>query len=150
MIGPVPFSIPLPPRPILPQIRPASTGNDPFIRLCVEFLARTGLHKGEFLDLNSRFRRRVMQFALMRDACRGIGWDSEIFAGIGPVLGRNVRWLPGYRQDSYRPSERAAAHIIEAFTEAVAFDAESACAFGAVAASLRASRRTPCPDSARW
>jgi len=25
--------------------------NDPFVRLCVEFLARTGLRKGEFLDL---------------------------------------------------------------------------------------------------
>ena len=56
----------------------------------------------------------------MRDACREIGWDYEIFTGIGPILGRNVRWLPGYRQDRYCPSEGAAAHIMEAFTVAVA------------------------------
>jgi hypothetical protein len=61
-----------------------------------------------------------MRFALMRDACREIGWDYEIFTGIGPVLGRNVRRLPGHRRDRYCPSEGAAAHIIEAFTVAVA------------------------------
>ena len=31
--------------------RPRAAADDPFVRLCVEFLARTGLRKGEFLDL---------------------------------------------------------------------------------------------------
>jgi integrase/recombinase XerD len=32
-------------------LRAARSDDDPFVRLCVEFLARTGLRKGEFLDL---------------------------------------------------------------------------------------------------
>jgi integrase len=32
-------------------LRAARADDDPFVRLCVEFLARTGLRKGEFLDL---------------------------------------------------------------------------------------------------
>jgi len=32
-------------------LQAARAADDPFIRLCVEFLARTGLRKGEFLDL---------------------------------------------------------------------------------------------------
>ncbi|HVH22755.1 MAG TPA: site-specific integrase [Pseudonocardia sp.] len=32
-------------------LQAARTDEDPFVRLCVEFLARTGMRKGEFLDL---------------------------------------------------------------------------------------------------
>ena len=47
---------------------------DPFVRLCVEFLARTGLRKGEFLDLTVD---SVVQIGVRLLAARAVGQAAQ-------------------------------------------------------------------------
>jgi hypothetical protein len=44
------------------------------------------------------------QFVLTRAARKEIGWQYEVFTGMQPIFGKNVRWLSGYRQDRYAPA----------------------------------------------
>jgi hypothetical protein len=60
------------------------------------------------------------QFELTRAACNEIGWQYEVFTGIQPILGTNVRWLSGYRQDRYTPRDDIASVIVDEFAEPTA------------------------------
>jgi|tagenome__1003787_1003787.scaffolds.fasta_scaffold20982384_1 hypothetical protein len=60
------------------------------------------------------------QFGLTRAACNEIGWQYEVFTGIQPIVGKNVRWLSGYRQDRYVPHDGIMSAIIDAFMEPTA------------------------------
>jgi integrase len=60
-------------------LRAARSDADPFVRLCVEFLARTGLRKGEFLDLTV-------------DSVVQIGAAYWLHVPVGKL--RNARYIP--------------------------------------------------------
>jgi hypothetical protein len=60
------------------------------------------------------------QFELTRAACNEIGWHYQVFTGIQPTFGKNVRWLSGYRQDRYAPRDDLASAIIDEFAQPTA------------------------------
>jgi integrase len=64
-------------------LRAARADPDPFVRLCVEFLARTGLRKGEFLDLTI-------------DSVVQIGAAYWLHVPVGKL--RNDRYIPLHPQ----------------------------------------------------
>ena len=61
------------------QVDAARADDDPFLRLCVEFLARTGLRKGEFLGLT-------------RDAITDIGEARWLRTPVGKL--HTDRYIP--------------------------------------------------------
>lgn len=64
-------------------LQAARAADDPFVRLCVEFLARTGLRKGEFLDLTV-------------DSVVQIGAAYWLHVPLGKL--RNDRYIPLHPQ----------------------------------------------------
>ena len=84
-----------------------------------DFFVRLSNGDGRIVDVKRRAAvgSSEDQFALSRAACNEIGWQYEVFTGVQPIFGKNVRWLSGYRQDRYAPRDGITSAIIDAFKE---------------------------------
>ncbi|MGY1640745.1 TnsA-like heteromeric transposase endonuclease subunit [Geodermatophilus sp. SYSU D00703] len=77
------------------------------------------------------------QAQAIRQVCELVGWKHEVFTGLPSQRLQNLRWLSGYRQDRFAPSEDARAHILDAFSPATSLQA----------GILRAARTSRAPFS---
>jgi hypothetical protein len=82
-----------------------------------DFFLRLSNGDGRIVDVKhpAKIEAAAAQFALTREVCREIGWKYDVFTGLPPVFGQNVRWLAGYRQDRCAPQVGVAGSILAAF-----------------------------------
>ncbi|MET3172937.1 UNVERIFIED_ORG: hypothetical protein ABIB52_000765 [Arthrobacter sp. UYCu721] len=82
-----------------------------------DFFLRLGDGTGRVVDVRhpERLASAEQQFDLTREACEQVGWEYEVFTGVGEPFASNLRWLAGYRQDRFAPPASAIHAIVEAF-----------------------------------
>lgn len=113
-----------------------------------DFFVRLSNGDGRIVDVKrlAAVGSSEAQFALTRAACNEIGWQYEVFTGIQPIFGKNVRWLSGYRQDRYAPRDGITSAIIDAFKEPTPLGVGVERRLGNAAHGARRSREYVLPD----
>ncbi len=83
-----------------------------------DFFCRLSDGDGRLVDVRrpDRLDGSAKQSDLTRRLCERVGWQYKVFTGLPTPRLENLRWLSGYRQDRYRPSDACGPHILDAFS----------------------------------
>lgn len=83
-----------------------------------DYFCRLSDGDGRLVDVRrpDRVDANAKQFDMTRRFSERAGWQYEVFTGLPTPRLQNLRWLSGYRQDRYAPTDDSCAHIVDAFS----------------------------------
>ena len=89
----------------------------------VDFFVRLTSGDGRLVDVRRPDKADTRQFTITREMCEQVGWQYQVFTGLGEIAAQNLAWLGGYRMDRYAPDDNLAHHLTSAFTPATSLGA---------------------------